>query len=144
MSHVQGTLFGPTKCADELQAEAERKERRRMSRRSDPATSRKAAEKVDLKGCTGRMFRAFQDLAISQGPATSREAAEYCMACFQTGNTDLETHRKRYTNLKTRGLIEDCGEKVCRHTGEEVTSYRLTELGRTADVTIASEFKPED
>lgn len=141
MKQTQGTLFGPTKCADELQTKAKLTERRRMSRRSDPATSQKAAEKVDLRGCTGRMFRAFQDLAISQGSATSREAAEHCMACFHTGDKDMETHRKRYTNLKKRGLIEDCGEKVCRHTGEEVTSYRLTELGRTATVSVISEFQ---
>lgn len=96
---------------------------KRIARATDPATSRAAAEIIRprLGLIEARMLRMFQQLGV----ATAREAAEECMACCNTGETDMETHRKRYTGLKDKRYIQPCGTKQCRYTGQTVTAYEV-------------------
>ena len=83
-------------------------------RKSDPKASHEAAEKIrpSIDSVAGRMLRMFEQL----GRATANEAAAECMACCNTQGKNHETHRKRYAELKKKGLIRKVGERTCKET----------------------------
>lgn len=82
------------------------------ARRSDPATSKIAAEEVEPRLSGYRLV--FANRLLTLGAATAQEVAQGC-----------ESIRKRAKELQRRGIIEVVGTRPCRITGRTASVYRV-------------------
>jgi hypothetical protein len=92
----------------------------RIARKSDPATSHKAAAEVNLNLAQVRFVNGLRLLPGSQGTAQEVAALVASLAEIRT-----ETIRKRAKELVNAGVIADAGTRPCRITGKSATVYRL-------------------
>lgn len=84
----------------------------RLSRGSDPATSKQAD--ADIRPKLSGLYAEFVERLSQLGRATANEVAD--------GNESL---RKRARYLVDAREIKTSGTKVCSRTGKEVTAYEV-------------------
>lgn len=93
-----------------------------IARKSDPETSKEAAEVFDLKSAKSCFIVGLHNCGRA---ATANEVAiEF------DGKMQKETIRKRAKELVRDGFIEIVGERKCLDTGVNATTYKLTKEGR--------------
>jgi len=99
----------------------------KVARKSDKATSHKAAASVDLKG----KRKIFYDTLVNfRFPATANEVAAKAIPAdgskpaLQVFN-DRETLRKRAGELVKLGLVRECQSRPCKIKFNEATTYEV-------------------
>lgn len=92
----------------------------KLSRKSDPITSQKAAAETEKK--LGRLQEQMLGMIrASLWPPTANEAAQEAASEF---SGRVESYRKRIKELIDRGLIEECGERRCEVTGKACRTFK--------------------
>ena len=122
MSETQSTMLGTfdsKRVAKQTPAPKPKRTKIPMARSSDPVTSHESAESIDLKATKAALLDGF-DFYGTKG-ATAREAA----AAGAERHMDMESVRKRYTNLLAEGKIEARGKRKCLISGKTATVYFL-------------------
>ena len=99
----------------------------KVARKSDKATSHKAAASVDLKG-KRKVF--YDTLANCRFPATANEVAAKAIPADGSKPAlkvfnDRETLRKRAGELVKLGLIRECQSRPCKINFNEATTYEV-------------------
>lgn len=99
-----------------------------IARRTDPATSHKAATNVDLS----KHQKLFYDTLKAWGniPRTSNEIAEKAIPIddakrIMSAFRRRETLRKRAGELVKLKMIVECQSRPCRVTGNDATTYEV-------------------
>jgi hypothetical protein len=90
-------------------------------RRSDPATSAEAAEKIAPK-VIGHEAKFVAVLRKSTIPLTAQEIAE---VAFPNDRVKRETIRKRANGLIKKGFVRIAGQRKCTLTGNNATTYEV-------------------
>lgn len=93
-----------------------------IARKSDPETSKEAAEVFDAKAAKKAFIIGLHNCGR---PSTANEiASEF------KGEMQQETIRKRALELVRSGFVSKCDKRPCLITGVTATTYQLTEKGR--------------
>lgn len=107
----------------------------RLSRRSDPSTSKEAAAKVRV---APNELLFLQVLAKNRHTTmTAKEVGNqsyqyHAGETWDATNSKRETVRKRASGLRDKGLIVYTARRPCKSTGNPSTTYQITKLGLEA------------
>jgi hypothetical protein len=101
-----------------------------LARATDPATSHQAAADVAIK-LTKTHLLYLATLLLSAIPLTSQEIAAKAIPIdgsipVQAAFAKRETLRKRTRELFDAGKITKCGSRICKVTGKESETYRIS------------------
>ena len=132
----QGSLFDTTPKGEDIYGSPA--DAKKLSRRSDPATSHKAAADIAIK-LTGKRKLFYDTLKlITNGPdgfpRTAMEVATaaypYTVAVRAPKTTQQrETLRKRAKELVRGGFIRECEARTCKVNLNDATTYEVIKKG---------------
>ena len=127
----QGSLFDTTPKGEDIYGSPA--DAKKLSRRSDPATSHKAAADIAIK-LTGKRKLFYDTLKlITNGPdgfpRTAMEVATAAYPYLETGaqrtTQQRETLRKRAKELVRGGFIRECESRTCKVNLNDATTYEV-------------------
>jgi hypothetical protein len=128
----QGSLFDTTPKGEDFYGSPA--DAKKLSRRSDPATSHKAADDIAIK-LTGKRKKFFDTLKlITSGsdkcPRTAMEVAANAFPYVEGTpapqiTQQRETLRKRAKELVRGGFIRECEARTCKVNLNDATTYEV-------------------